>query len=181
MQTTLDGFIASRQGGLEWMTWDWDERLKQHVNALHASVDCILLGRVLAEGFIPAWAERMSKPGPEVEFARKMTETPKIVFSRTVKESKWPHTTIAQGSLPDEVARLKATAGGDIIAYGGGSFVAELTRHDLIDEFHFFVNPVALGAGMTIFRDEDRKVGLKLVGATPFECGIVELVYAPAR
>jgi hypothetical protein len=34
---------------------------------------------------------------------------------------------------------------------------------------------------MTIFRDEDRKVGLKLVGATPFECGIVELVYAPAR
>ncbi len=49
-----------------------------------------MLGRVLAEGFIPAWAERTANPdAEEAEFARKMNDTHRVVFSRTLQESKW--------------------------------------------------------------------------------------------
>jgi dihydrofolate reductase len=179
MQVSVDGFVARPKGELDWLVWDWDEGLNQHVNALTEPVDTIVLGRVLAEGFIPAWEERLKKPenADELAFARKMLETPKVVFSRTLSESRWERTTLAKASLAEEIDRLKQASGGDIIAYGGGTFVSELIRHGLIDEFHFFINPVALGAGMTIFREPDRKVPLKLARSTSFECGIVALTY----
>ena len=80
MQTSVDGFVAGPNGEMDWMTWDWDDALKGHVDALTASVDCMLLGRKLAEGFIPASAERLKAGDPS---AAVFVETPKVVFSRT--------------------------------------------------------------------------------------------------
>ena len=50
------------------------------------------------------------------------------------------------------IKALKKQAGGDIIAYGGGNFVSDLIKHNLIDEYHLFINPTAIGNGMTIFK-----------------------------
>ena len=75
-----------------------------------------------------------------------------MVFTRTLDRSDWANTVLARGDLVDEITRLKDQAGGDIIAYGGASFVSALIPHDLIDEYHLFVNPVALGTGMPIFK-----------------------------
>jgi dihydrofolate reductase len=178
VQTSVNGFIAGPKGEMDWMVWEWDDRLKDYVSALHEPVDCILLGRKLAEGFVPAWEGRLDHP-EEGAFAHKMIDTPKVVFSRTLSASPWPNTTVARGELADAVARVKSARGGDLIAYGGGTFVSELIRHGLIDEYHFFVNPTALDEGMPIFRHG--KVPLALVEATQFECGIVVLKYAPAQ
>ncbi|MBD1851453.1 dihydrofolate reductase family protein [Leptolyngbya sp. FACHB-711] len=71
--------------------------------------------------------------------------------------------------------------GNDIIAYGGVTFVSALIQHKLIDEFYLFINPVAIGNGMTIFRELDRRQDLTLVKSTSFECGIVALNYEPKR
>jgi dihydrofolate reductase len=177
VQTSVNGFIAGPNGEMDWMVWDWDDELKAHVNALHEPVDLILLGRKLAEGFVPAWEGRLKNP-ETAEDARKFVETPKVVFSRTLSASPWANTTLATRELPDEVARLKNARGGDLIAYGGATFVSELIRHGLIDEYHFFVNPTAVDKGMPIFRHG--KVPLALVDAKPFECGIVALTYTPA-
>jgi dihydrofolate reductase len=59
---------------------------------------------------------------------------------------------LAKGELEQEVSRLKEADGGDIIAYGGGTFVSDLIRQNLIDEYNFFINPAAISEGMTIFR-----------------------------
>ena len=67
----------------------------------------------------------------------------------------------------------------DIIAYGGGTFVSALIREGLIDEYHLFVNPIALGGGMPIFEGLDHDLPLTLVEARPFACGIVVLHYQP--
>ena len=83
--------------------------------------------------------------------------------------------------MAEEVRRLKAARGGDIIAYGGARFVSELIRHDLIDEYHLFVNPVVIGAGMAIFKDPDRKIALRLMESSTFDCGIVSLFYVRAE
>jgi dihydrofolate reductase len=179
MQTTIDGFVASPNGQLDWAVFDWDDELNAYVDALTESVDLILLGRVLAEGFIPAWTGRL-EADPNDASARLFVETPKVVFTRTLTESPWANTTLAKGELPDEVRHLKEADGGDIIAYGGGTFVSELIRHNLIDEYNLFVNPAAISEGMTIFRQPEDKVSLKLESAKAFECGIVAMRYTPS-
>jgi len=180
MQISLDGFVATENGGLDWMTWDWDDELKEHVAALHVPVDLILMGRNMMPGFIDAWEAQIDDP-ESGKFARLMVDTPKIVFSRTVESSDWKNTTVANGDLTDEVNQLKSAEGGDIIVYGGASFVGSLIKNNLIDEYHFFVNPVALGKGMPIFGDLDANLTLKLIIAKGFKCGVAALTYKPLK
>lgn len=182
VQMTVDGYIAGPQGEMNFLTWNWDEALRQYVTDLTASVDCILLGRVLAEGFIPHWAAVAADPAnPEHLAGVKFSQTPKVVFTRTLVQPPWENTTLAKGSLVEEIARLKDQPGGDLIAYGGVTFVSALVRHDLVDEYHLFINPAALGAGKSIFTTLDGKRDLRLVKASSFECGIVVLHYASQR
>jgi dihydrofolate reductase len=180
VQITIDGFIAGTNGEMDWMTWNWDDALKKYVGDLTEPVDTVVLGRNLAQGFIPHWAGIAANPDdPEVLSGKKFTETQKVVFSKTLAKSEWENTTLATGEITDEIKRLKAQAGGDIIAYGGSNFVSNLIKHNLIDEYHLFVNPTAIGRGMPIFAGLEASLNLKLVKATVFDCGIVALCYKP--
>jgi dihydrofolate reductase len=179
MQSTVDGFVAGPKGELDWMVKNWDDELKKYVNEITEPVDCILLGRKLAEGFIDSWDARTTNPeGEDPEFIRKMNDTPKIVFSRTLKTVAWKNTKLAKGDLADEVNKLKSQNGNDIITYGGVNFVSNLVQQGLIDELHLFVHPTAIGSGMTIFK---RETNLKLNEATSFSCGVVVLNYGPSK
>jgi dihydrofolate reductase len=177
MQMSLDGFIAGPNGEMDWITWEWGDKLKEYVKDITAPVDTILLGRVLAEGFIPVWKERSAGADAD-EFTHQMVNTPKVVFSKTLKVYKWENTTLASNIVAD-VKKLKAQAGGDIVAYGGARFAASLIKHNLIDEYHLFVNPAAIGKGMPIFNELQNKFNLKLVKAQGFDCGITVLCYTP--
>jgi hypothetical protein len=55
VQTTVDGYMAGPNGEMDWMTFPWTDDIKAYIAALMAPVDQIVLGRHLAEGFIPAW------------------------------------------------------------------------------------------------------------------------------
>ena len=176
VQMTVDGFIAGPNGEMEWTAVDWDKELKKYVGRITEPVDCIILGRKLAQGFIPHWASH-----PEEEGADKFNSTKKVVFTKTLEKSEWDNTVLAKGDLVDEIAKLKKQDGKDIIAYGGATFVSALIKHGLIDEFHLFINPTAIGNGMTIFKELDRKQNLTLVKSTSFDCGIVVLNYEPKR
>jgi dihydrofolate reductase len=180
VQMTVDGYVAGPNGEMDWMVWNWDDALKQYVDAITAPVDCIVLGRRLAAGFIPHWAAVAANPDdPENAAGRKFTDTHKVVFTNTLEKSEWPNTVLAQGDLADEIARLKAQDGSDIMVYGGATFVSALIKEGLIDEYHLFVNPAAIGNGMPIFRELDSQLELTLVKATAFDCGIVVLHYVP--
>lgn len=172
VQITLDGFIAGPNGEMDWLTFDWDDELKQYVSALNNPVDTIILGRKLAQGFIPHWAAN-----PKLEGADKINATPKVVFTKTLAESDWVNTVLATNDLVAEITALKEQDGQDVIVYGGASFVSSLIKHNLIDEYHLFVNPAAIGNGLPIFRDLDQKLRLNLVAAKAFSCGIVVLHY----
>lgn len=174
VQTSIDGFIAGPNGEMDWLVFDWTEDLKSYVVQLTEPVDTILLGKNLATGFIPHWTEALKTEEPG---ARKFVETPKIVFSNTLHESPWERTVIAQKPLVEAVTELKASEGGDLIAYGGGQFVSSLIRENLIDELHLFINPVVLGSGMPIFQDVAGRQAYQLVKTTPTDCGIVVLTY----
>lgn len=178
VQISIDGYISGVNGEMDWMVWNWDEELKKYVIGITDTVDCILLGRKLAEGFIPHWAVAAKKTDdPEAPFAQKMSETQKIVFSKTVQRSDWSNTVVASGNLVEEITALKNQPGNDIIAYGGGMFVSSLIKHNLIDEYHLFVNPCILGSGMTIFERPEQRLNLTLSAARSFDCGIAVLCY----
>lgn len=172
VQMTVNGYIAGPNGEMDWMLRNWDDKLKNYVGAITQPVDCIILGRKLAQGFIPYWASH-----PEEEGADKFNQTPKVVFTKTLAVSEWDNTILAKGKLVDEIEKLKTQDGGDIIAYGGATFVSALIKHRLIDEFHLFINPVSISQGLAIFAELDQPQSLNLVKATAFECGLVVLNY----
>ena len=177
---TVDGFVAGPNGELDWMSFGTDERISARVNELTDTSDTILLGRKMTDGFIDYWTSVLDNPeSPEYSFARKMVDIPKIVFSRTVKESKWVNTTVASGDLVEEIKKLKDQTGKDIVVYGGAEFVSNLIKHNLIDEYHLFINPVAIGKGLSIFGTSERNLNLQLINTEAFSTGEVELIYIP--
>ena len=179
---SVDGYIVGPNGEMEWMVGDWDDdKLKNRVFELTKSVDTIILGRKMTDGFVSYWSDvMMTKPDdPSYDFAKKMIETPKVVFTKTLEKSQWVNTSIATGDLTDEIMKLKSESGKDIVVYGGATFDSSLIKAGLIDEFHLFVNPVAIGSGMAIFKDINEIQKFTLVKSTPFDCGIIELLYEP--
>ena len=178
VQITVDGFISGPNGEMNWLIFDWDEELKNYTTELTNPVDCIVLGRRLAQGFIPHWAAVAANPDhPEFTAGQKFTDTPKVVFTKTLDHSDWDNSFLAKGDLVDEITQLKRQEGNDIIAYGGATFVSALIKHGLIDEFHLFINPTAIGNGLAIFKELDSQQNLTLIKATSFDCGIVVLNY----
>jgi dihydrofolate reductase len=177
VQTTVDGYMGGPNGEMDWTTVPWTDDISAYVNALTEPVDCIVLGRKLAEGFIPAWAA-----GPEGEDQASidwMNNTPKVVISNTLTQSPWENAVVAGGDLAETVNRLKGQPGGDMIAYGGGTLVSNLIAKGLLDELHLFVNPTAIGAGLPVFPNLGAHQQLRLIAAQPFDCGITALHYEP--
>ncbi len=176
VQTSVDGYMSGANGEMDWMTFPWTDDLNAYVTALTEPVDCIVLGRNLAEGFIPHWAALASdEPGADT-----MNDTPKVVISNTLTESPWDNTVVAGGDLVETVDQLKAAPGGDIITYGGATLVSGLIAEGLLDELHLLVNPTAIGTGMPVFGPDARQP-LHPVNAQQFECGITLLHYEPKR
>ena len=105
-QMTVDGYIAGPNGEMDFMAWNWDDELKRYVDTITEPVDCIVLGRKLAEGFIPHWAAVAANPNdPERAAAKKFTDTRKVVFTKTLDQSAWDNTVLAKGDLVDEITR----------------------------------------------------------------------------
>jgi dihydrofolate reductase len=156
----------------------WDSGMSAFCIDNLANVDCILHGRKTGEGFIPYWVEVANNPNDgEHKLGKRFAEIPNVVFSNTLKESKWDNTTIISGNIKEAITDLKSTEGKDIIVYGGDSFVASLIQHNLIDEYYVLVNPAALGNGQQTFNPAKNDLDLRLVNCKPFACGTVLLCY----
>ena len=182
VQMSVDGCIAGPNGEMDWMVGLLDDELLKYVSKITESVDTILLGRKMTDVFISFWLDMMNKPDdPWNAFAKRMIEIPKVVFTKTLNKSKWINTDIATGDLIEEVSKIKSQNGRDIVVYGGSSFDSSLIKEKLIDEFYLFINPVAIGNGMTIFKDLNKIQKYYLIESKVFESGIVLLRYEPKR
>ena len=190
IQTSLDGYIATNDGNTNWMLWNWgpewtwDNELQQYHNALTLSADCILLSRQMAEeGFIAHWQNvAMHAGSTQYTFARHITNTPKVVFSKTLDKATpipggWDNVDIVAGDFVNAINKLKQHYHHDILVYGGATFVSSLIKADLIDEFHLLVNPVVIGSGLSIFKTISHPQEMTLIKSKSFNCGIVLLHY----
>lgn len=178
MQMSLDGMVSTGPNDEQkWVTPALDE-IRPDVLELLDSSDTILIGRKLAVDYIPFWQQTFLEPEHQMhDIAQRIVAAKKVVFSQTLTESIWDNTELAQGPLAEAVARLKALPGKDLIAYGGTAFISALIQADLIDEYYFFLNPVAIGTGESVFAGLDSFCRLQLVTSKTYPSGILLLNY----
>lgn len=178
MQISLDSFVATGPNDEQhWVTWAWEE-IRPQVLDLFDTCDTILIGRKLAIDYIPYWQNVFTQPeDPMHEVATRIVAANKVVFSKTLDHSIWENTTVTNDLA--EVNRLKQQPGKDLIVYGGSSFVSDLIKENLIDEYNFFVNPVALGHGDPVFSGLSHYRQMTLKNSIRYNCGIVLMQYVP--
>jgi len=174
---TLDGVMEDPGGAEKFERGGWafqfergPEGDKFKYDEIMAS-DALLLGRVTYEGFAEAWPSRTG------EFADKMNGMAKYVVSTTVKQPSWNNSLVIKSNIRDEVSKLKAMPGQDILVAGSAQLVHTLRQHNLIDEYRLMVYPVILGKGKRLFNDGSDMHALRLVEVKQAGSGILTLVY----
>ena len=106
---------------------------------------------------------------------------PKYVASTTrVDPLEWQNSTVLRGDAGEAVAALKREEGGDLHVIGSTELVQTLVEHDLVDEFRLMIDPVVLGGGKRIFRDDGLLRPLRLVDCQIASTGAILATYAPA-
>ncbi|WP_233712673.1 dihydrofolate reductase family protein [Kribbella turkmenica] len=109
-----------------------------------------------------------------------MNRTPKVVLSSDTDfdVSSWPNSTLAAGDGVDHVRRLKDTAGGSLVVFGGAKTVRSLVAADLVDEYWIKLNPAIVGHGGSMFTDVTAPRSLTLRSARSYPSGTVALIYS---
>ena len=182
---TLDGVMQApggkdedRDGGFEHGGWTlpyWHDDIGKSFGALMAETDAFLLGRrtyvTHAEAFEPLPAGDL--------FGDMMNAPKKYVVSRTLKDPIWRNTTIIRDNVIDSVRALKAEPGKNILTDGSSQLIHALFAHDLVDELHLLLYPLALGKGKRVLPD-GVLTKFRLASSTPYPTGVVGLHYARA-
>jgi len=178
MHTSLDGFVAGPNGEMNWIKVD--EEIFDFVGTMTDQADTALYGRVTYEMMQGYWPTAGDQPGAskhDREHAAWYNRVSKIVLSRTMSEVGLVNTTVISDNLADNINRIKAQDGKNILIFGSPSASHSLMSHGLVDEFWLFVNPVLLGKGIPLFRDITETMQLKLVESKTFSCGVIALHY----
>ncbi|MGY2084683.1 dihydrofolate reductase family protein [Blastococcus sp. SYSU DS0539] len=180
MGVSLDGYFEGPDGDIGWHLID--EELHSYHNQQLATMSAFLFGRVtyeLMEEFWPT-ADQLPDTSPAVaEFAGIWRTMPKVVYSGTLA-TPGGNATVVRDVVPDEVRALQALPGGDMVL-GGAVLGAAFRRHDLIDEYRLFVNPVLLGRGRLLFGPGETPTDLRLVETRTFGNGVVMLRHERPR
>ena len=187
MVYSLDGYVCGPNGELDWENRD-ESISRDMIPDLLKTVDSVIIGRVLYEGFSQAWpamAKDPNSPNDLVEFANWLIDAPKYVISKTLEKAEWNNSTLITVKDDEDIVRevktLKEQEGGDIVLFGGARLAQTLVRLNLIDEYRFKLQPVVLGKGMSLFKDLESRMKLKLVRSKGFDSGVVSLYYTPEK
>jgi dihydrofolate reductase len=163
--SSLDGYIATTDGSVDWLSGFHTAGEDLGTGELHASVDALLLG------------------SHTYEFALKLghwpaADKPSWVFTRRDLRLLHPTITLTAES-PHEVMELLVMRGfRRAWLMGGGKLAASFHSEQLISRYIISIFPVLLGSGIPVFAPHSSPAdALGFVGAKPFASGIVQLSY----
>jgi dihydrofolate reductase len=178
MHVSLDGFVAGPNGEMDWIRFD--DQLVDDVAELTDTADTALFGRVtyqMMAGYWPTAADSPDATKHDIDHARWVNQAPKLVFSRTLKSAEWQNSRIVRDNFPEEIARLKAQPGKNLLMIGSTTTAHTFMQLGLIDEYRINVNPVVLGSGSPLFAEIKDTINLQLVSAKAYASGVVGLHY----
>lgn len=170
---SLDGYFEGEKN------WDlsfhdkiWGPELEKLGLEQLRSADYLVFGRVTYEGMAAYWTKA---EGENNEIAKLMNSTPKLVFSRTLKEVDWQNSTLINGDASAEISRLKAQGGKDMYVFGSADLSRTFINDDLIDEYRIGIAPVILGGGRPLFDQGLSSRNLAVVSTQQLSSGGVVL------
>jgi len=138
-----------------------------------------VLGRRTYEIFAAYWP---NAPEEEQVIAQPLNTLPKYVASTTLTDPlEWQNSAVLQGDVAEAVVALKGEDGADLHVIGSTMLVQTLIEHDLADEFRVMIDPVVLGGGKRIFRDDGALRPMRLVDNQVTTTGAILATYAPAE
>ena len=186
---SLDG-VAQAPGGADedssggfahggWhMRYMEDEVARKWVLGSLVEAGGFLLGRRTYEIFAAYWP---NAPEEEQVIAEPLNGKPKYVASTTLTEPlDWQNSTLIDGDVAAAVAALKQEGDGDLHVIGSTGLVRTLIEQDLVDEFRLMIDPILLGGGKRIFRDDGSLRPLRLIDGQVTSTGAILATYARA-
>ncbi len=166
-----------------------DEEIHQHYADLLSNADAVLYGRITYQ-LMQYWQNLVKNPSGEKsmdDFAMVMDKIPKIVFSRTLKNTEWESAKLANRDLEDEALELRQSrpasggSGSKDIFVGSRSLIIQLMELNLIDEYQLCVHPVIAGSGLPLFENINDRTIFKLIKTKTFSGGAITLYYEPTN
>ncbi|MFD2873344.1 dihydrofolate reductase family protein [Mucilaginibacter ximonensis] len=178
MNVTLDGFMASSDGGLDWHIQNWtpdmSDLLAQHLN----TADTILLGKntySAMAAYWPAVSTSLLLSRSDLAYATMINGCKKIVCSTTLKKPRWENSQVISSRLPNEILKLKQQQGKNIMVYGSHKLVQYLHKFNLVDEYLLWIYPVTIGRGIPLFYKHQQ---LELLSSKILSSGVAVLQYS---
>jgi dihydrofolate reductase len=191
-RVSADGYFSGPGGDLDWVVPE--EELDKGGAASVSGADTMLFGRRTYDMFESFWPHAVddspTSPAPHGGERRSqemramgvwINEATKLVFSKTRKKVTWNNSRLVAEIDPREIEALKQQPGKDIMIFGSGSVVSQLTTHGLIDEYQLIVGPILLGAGKSLLTGMANRVKLELAEARTYKAGNVMLRYVRPR
>lgn len=137
-----------------------------------------LLGRRTYEQLAAYWPNASEE---EQVVAKPLNERPKYVASTTLTEPlTWENSALLQGDAAGAVAALKQENGEDLLVIGSTELVRTLIEHGLVDEFRVMIDPLVVGGGKRIFREDGAFRPLRLLDSRVTTTGAIIAAYARA-
>jgi dihydrofolate reductase len=171
---SLDGVVEAPEN---WQMPYFSDEMGEVVGSNMAAADTMLLGRRTYQEFAAFWPNQPS----DEQFADQINSIPKLVASTTLDRVDWQNSTLIQGNVAEELAKLKEQPGKNINVTGSVTLVRSLLRDDLLDELGLLVHPIVVGTGKHLFEAGSGQIPLTLVDSQTFSTGVVSLTYQPAR
>ena len=173
MAASLDGFIARKDGGVDWLETsdefaDGKTMDPELVETFLKTIDCYVMGSRTYETALRFEAQGLGWPyGDKPTFVLTHRDLPR---TRDTVE-------LYSGDLAQLVNGRLRPAFGSIWVVGGGVVAAETLRLGLADEVRYSILPILIGDGIPFFDRLDRDVALHLKEVNAYKSGIVELRY----
>jgi dihydrofolate reductase len=185
---TLDGVVQAPgsadedpSGGFRYGGWHLrylDDIAMQSVVKNLTEAGGFLLGRRTYEIFAAHWPNASAEEQP---LAQPLNTLPKYVASTTLTEPlAWQNSTLLKGNVAEAMGALKQEGGADLHVIGSTELVQTLVEHDLVDEFRLMIDPVVVGGGKRIFRDDGALRPLRLIDSQVTTTGVILASYASA-
>jgi dihydrofolate reductase len=183
---TLDGVVQApsysdedNTGGFDhggWHTRYLDDLSMRWMIENISGAGGFLLGRGTYEMFAAHWPN--ASEGEQV-LAEPLNMRPKYVASTTLAEPlDWQNSTLLRGDVGEAVRALKAEEGNDLHAIGSPELVQTLIERDLVDELQLMIDPVIVGGGKHLFREDGNVRQLQLVSSRVATTGAIIATYA---
>jgi dihydrofolate reductase len=160
--TSLDGFIARPDGGLDWLATVAAPGEDYGYEAFLASVDALVMGRgtydaVLAFDDWPYAGKRC------------------VVLTHRAPPSR--HGEEFYAGRPDELAARLAAGGVTRVCVDGGVVIQQFLAAELVDDLTVSILPVLLGDGVRLFAPGAPEQRLVLDECRSWPTGLVQLRY----